>query len=125
MNWEHNILTVRNLLIVRATGKFSVASFENMILEIHSDKQWSPGMDCLIDYSALDVSETRYDDILNATSIHKKYDTQIGVGRVAVVLGGAVHFGLGLLYEKLLGSKVLATVKSFRTADDARQWLAD
>jgi hypothetical protein len=125
MNWEYNIVDDRDLLIVRAAGKFSVASFENMILEIYSDKRWSPGMDCLIDFSALDVSETGFVDILTATNIHKRYDTQIGPGRVAVVLGGEIHFGLGRLYETLLGSNVLATVKSFRTTDDARQWLAD
>lgn len=124
MNWEYNILNDRNLLITRAMGKFSVASFKNMVVEFLSDKRWSPGMDCLVDHSVLDLSETQPADIRVAAEIHKRYDAQIGRGKIAVVFGGEAEFGLGRMYEGLLGSEVLATVRSFRTADEARQWLA-
>jgi hypothetical protein len=125
MNWEHHIACGRNLLIVRAMGTFSVESFEKMIIDIISDKCWSPGMDCLIDHSALDLSSTLYGDIKEAAQIHKKYDSRIGRGRIAVVLGGEEDFEKSRLYVTLLGSDVLATVNPFRIADEARQWLAE
>ncbi len=125
MDWEYNIVCGRNLLIVRATGKFSVASFEKMIIDIISDKCWAPGMDCLVDHSALDLSDTFYSDIKEAAEIHKRYDSRIGRGRIAVVLGGEEDFDKSRLYVTLLGSEVQATVNPFRTTDEARQWLAE
>jgi hypothetical protein len=125
MNWEYNFVNDRNLLTLRATGKFSVASFEKMIIDILSDKRWLPGMDCLIDHSTLDLSETSSDHIKAAADIHKRYNAQVGQGRIAVVLGSEVDFGLGRMYEMFVESAVLATVRSFRTADEAREWLAE
>jgi hypothetical protein len=125
MDWEYNIVSGRNLLIVRATGKFSVASFEKMIVDIISDKRWSLGMDCLVDHSALDLSDTFYSDIKETAEIHKRYDSRIGRGKIAVVLGGEEDFGKSRMYVTLLGSDVHATVESFRTTDEARQWLAE
>ena len=125
MEWEYNFVTGRNLLIVRASGKFSVASFEKMIIEIASDKRWSPGMDCLLDHSALDLSDTFNSDIKEATELHKRYDSRIGHGRIAVVFGGEENFDKSLMYVTLLGSDVHATVNAFRTTDEARQWLAE
>ena len=125
MNWEYNIVSGRNLLIVRAMGKFAVASFEKMIVDIISDKRWSPGMDCLIDHSALDLSGTFNSEIKEAAEIHKRYDSRIGHGRIAVVLGGEEDFDKSRMYVTLLGSDVHATVNSCRTTDEARQWLAE
>ncbi len=125
MNWEYVVLTNRNLISVRTTGKFSAASFEMMIKDIQTNEQWRPGMDRLIDFSSPDLTETTFNDIQMAAEIHKKYNSQIGKGRIAVVFGKQADIGLGRLYETLLGSDVLAIVKSFRTADEAHQWLAE
>jgi hypothetical protein len=124
MDWEYKIMNERNLLVVRASGKFTVAAFEKMIMGVLSDNQWSPGMDCLMDHSALDLSETHSDEIQAAAEIHKRYDTWIGHGRVAMVLGSEKDFDKGRQYETLVETAVCATVKSFRTPDEARQWLA-
>jgi hypothetical protein len=125
MKWEYIILTARNLISVRASGKFSAASFEEMIRDIQSNEQWQPSMDRLIDFSLLDLTETTYDDIKITAEIHKKYDSRIGRCRIAVVFGRESDLGLGRMYETLLGSDVLSTVKSFLTADEARHWLAE
>ena len=124
MDWEYVIVKDRNLISVRASGAFSPASFEDMIKDIQSDEQWQPGMDRLLDFCRLDFSKTTADDIRMAAEIHKKYDARIGYGRIAVVFGREADLGLGRMYESLLGKNVLATVKSFMTADEARQWLA-
>ncbi len=124
MDWEYVILNHRNLVSVRATGKFSTALFEQMIKDIQSDNQWRPNMDCLVDFTSLDLTETTSNDIFMAADIHKRYDSIIGCGRVAMIFGREEDFGLGRLYENFLRPKVLATVRSFRTADDARHWLA-
>jgi hypothetical protein len=125
MNWEYNFVIGRNLLIVRATGKFSVASFEKMIIDSISDERWSPGMNCLVDHSALDLSGTYYSELKEAAEIHKKYDSRIGGGRIAVVMGGEENFDKSSMYVTLLESDVHATVKPFRTTDEARHWLAE
>ena len=124
MKWQYVILNDRNLISVRASGTFSAVSFENMIVDIQSDPRWVPGMDRLIDFSALDLSKTTPGEIRAAAEIHKRYDSRIGHGRVAVVFAGEADLGLGRMYESFLGPDVTATVKSFQTADDARQWLA-
>ncbi len=125
MNWDYVIVNARNFISVRGSGNFSTASFEEMIRDIQSDEQWQPSMDCLIDFSILDLTETTSNDIKMAAEIHKKYDSRTGRCRIAVVFGREADFGLGRMYETFLGSDVLSTVKSFRTADEARQWLAD
>jgi hypothetical protein len=125
MNWEYNFVIGRNLLIVRAMGKFSVASFEKMIIDIISEERWSPGMNCLVDHSALDLSGTLYIELKEAAEIHKKYDSRIGGGRIAVVLGEEKDFDKSKMFVTLLGSDVHAIVKPFRTTDKARQWLAE
>jgi hypothetical protein len=125
MNWEYNFVIGRNLLIVRAMGKFSVASFEEMIIDIISDERWSPGMNCLVDHSAMNLSGTYYIELKEAAEIHKKYDTRIGRGRIAVVLGGDEDFDKSSIFVMLLGFDVHGTVKPFRTTDEARHWLAE
>ena len=125
MKWEYVIVNARNFISVRGSGNFSTASFEEMIRDIQSDEQWQPSMDCLIDFSILDLTKTSSNDIKMAAAIHKKYDSQIGRCRIAVVFGREADFGLGRMYETFLGSEVLSTVRSFRTADEARQWLAE
>lgn len=122
---EYVIVNARNFISVRGSGSFSTASFEEMIRGIQSDEQWQPSMDCLIDFSILDLTKTTSSDIKMAVEIHKKYDFRIGRCRIAVVFGREADFGLGRMYETFLGSDVLSTVKSFRTADEARQWLAE
>jgi hypothetical protein len=124
MNWEYKILTERNLVSVRGAGKFSPVLFEEMIKDIQSNEQWRPNMDRLIDFNTVDFTETTPADIKAAAEIHKRYDSRIGQGRIAVVFGKEADLGLGRMYETFLGSDVAATVKSFRTADEARQWLA-
>lgn len=125
MNWEYVILGHRNLISVRASGPFSPASFEAMIKAIQSDEQWRPNMDRLVDFSAVDLTQTTAQDIVMTVEVHRRYDARIGHGRIAVVFGKEANLGLGRMYEASLGSGVLATVRSFRTADEARRWLAE
>lgn len=125
MQWEYVILSHRNLISVRASGPFSPASFEEMIKAIQADEHWRPNMDRLVDFSAVDLRKTTAQDILMTVEVHKKYDSRIGHGRIAVVFGREENLGLGRMYEASLGGSVLATVRSFRSADDARQWLAE
>jgi hypothetical protein len=125
MQWDFVILSDRNLINVRAWGKFSAASFEGMINDIQSHEQWRTNMDRLFDFSGMDLTETTPDDISACAKIHMKYNSRIGHGRIAVVFRKEAAFGLGRLYETCLGSDVLATVKSFHTADEARHWLAE
>lgn len=125
MNWEYNFVSDRNLLTIRGTGNFSVDALEKMILEILSNERWSLGMDCLADYSKLDLSEAGYDSMTETARVHKKYDARIGQSRIAVILGSVADFGLGRMLEMLLGSDVLATVRAFRTGDEARRWLEE
>jgi predicted heme/steroid binding protein len=125
MDWEYNIARGRNLLIARGTGKFSATSFERMLFDILFSESWMPGMNALVDHSALDLSYTFNDEIKKATEIYKKYDSRIGRGRIALVLGREEDFDKSCLFVTLLGPDVLATVKSFQTTEEARQWLAD
>jgi hypothetical protein len=125
MKWEYLFLDHRNLISVRASGPFSPVAFEAMIKAIQADAQWRPNMDRLVDFSAVDLSQTTAQDIVTAVEIHQRFDTKIGHGRIAVVFGRETDLGLGRLYETSLGQCVLAKVRSFRTPDEARQWLAE
>jgi hypothetical protein len=125
MQWEYVILSHRNLISVRASGPFSPDSFEEMIKAIQSDEQWRPNMDRLVDLSSVDLSKTTAQDILATVEIHKRYDARIGFGRIAAVFGRETALGLGRMYEVTLGPHVRAKVRSFRTADEARHWLAE
>lgn len=125
MKWEYVILSHRNLISVRASGPFSPAMFEAMIKAIQSDEQWRPNMDRLVDFTAVDLRQTTAQDILATVEVHKQYDSKIGRGRIAVVFGREENLGLGRMYEVSLGTCVLATVRSFRSADEARNWLAE
>ncbi len=125
MDWEYRILNDRNLISVRASGQFSISAFEDMIKDMQSDRKWRPNMDSLIDFSFLDFSATTADNIRMAAEIHKRYDYRICRGRIAVIFGRESDFGLGRMYETFLESAVLATVRSFRNADEARHWIAE
>lgn len=124
MDWEYVILTNRNLISIRAWATFSVAQFEEMIRDIQSHEQWQPTMDRLVDFTAVDLTETTANDIKMAAEIHKRYDPREGHGRIAVVFGKEESLGIGRMYENYLGADMRSTVKSFKTADEARQWLA-
>jgi hypothetical protein len=95
-----------------------------MLREVLADSQWMPGLDCLVDHSMLDLTGTGPDEIRSSAELHKRYDSWIGNGRIAVVFGRQDDLDLGTLYATLLGNDVLATVRSFRSADEAREWLA-
>lgn len=125
MKWEYVIVSHRNLISVRASGPFSPVAFEAMITTIQADEHWRPNMDRLVDFSAVDLTKTTAQDIMTTVEVHQRYDARIGHGRIAVVFGRETDLGLGRLYEASLGQCVLAKVRSFRTADEARHWLAE
>ena len=82
-------------------------------------------MDRIVDFSSVDLTKATAQDILQTVDIHKKYDSRMGSGRIAVVIGKEENIGLGRMYEMSLGPNVQAAVRTFRTADEARDWMAE
>lgn len=76
-------------------------------------------------HSALDLSDTFYGVIKDAAEMHKKYDSRIGPGRIAIALRGENYFEKSRMFITLLRSNVRATVNSFPTTDEARKGLAE
>jgi hypothetical protein len=111
------------VVFIYVRGQDSFKDHIERIEKITGDRRWSNGHNVLIEFSdntEYDLSESELREIaIKQDSKHQ----DIGKGKLAVVAGEDITFGLSRMWEMLLGPNPSMEVMIFRARKDATQWL--
>jgi hypothetical protein len=113
-----------SLVICRTSGVASLEGYVAMMQAIASDPSFRPDVKLLTDQTNLDTSALIGSDIEQIVDLRTRYlGDQRGRSAVVVDPGSAGSYGLGRMFEALVGSGTDAAVKVFKTLEEARAWL--
>ena len=123
MNWT--VDDEGRFVVVRTSGSFSADDHRRMVEDVVSRPFWEPGRDTLFDNSGLAVDGQAFPAISQAADPHRQFDDAIGTGRSAIVMPSADMFGVGRMFEEVVGDAISSRLRIFRDVEQAREWLLD
>jgi len=110
-----------NVTTYECEGKLSVPEITEAVQALY---EGVPTSNILWDLSSADTSELRTDDIQGIASfVKRRAHSRVG-GKTAIVAGGDLSFGLSRIYEAYAAMEgQQSEVRTFRSVDEAKQWL--
>ena len=123
MKWSIEFTKDKNYITVTLTGNFNASDHRQMIEDILSQNYWKSGMNLLIDSRVVDYSKSTLDVMRQAGANMSKFESQIGSGKAAVLMGTLFEFGKGRQFEILAEDKSPANIRIFLDESQAVQWL--
>lgn len=108
---------------VTTTGRFDAEDHVRMVREITGHADWRPGCDVLFDHRAVDWDGVNFETMFRAVQTHRAFESRIGDGRAAIVVGHGAAVGSVRQFELLLGE---GTATRFNVVQDeaaAIRWL--
>lgn len=108
---------------VTTTGRFSSEGHVQMVRDIVEHPSWVPGGDVLFDHRALELDETTFETMFRAAQTHRAFESAIGDGRAAIVMGGTAAFGNARQFELLLGDTTASRFNILLDEAEAIRWL--
>jgi hypothetical protein len=109
-------------VLVTTAGTPTLAELRSFIETLQADDSIPIDARILIDHRAVDFTQLSYEDV-ETRAQHLVVTAQHG-GKVAVVLGSTVAYGLYRQLELMAGDALAVDMHLFRSVDDARAWLA-
>ena len=109
-----------NLVIKTLSGAITFPFIVKQAREVIGAPDWKWEYDVIVDLTNA-VLHLTGSHIRNLSSLAQ--DEEITAGRVAIVTGRDVDYGLGRMYAILSGGSVHREVQVFRSAAEAREWL--
>jgi hypothetical protein len=111
-------------VFVVLAGETTVGGFEAYLGDLVSDPRWRPGMNVLIDLTALDSRKLTEQDLARIAALLSRYRTQLGPGRRAQVATDPLSFGLTRMVQAQAEAEgVDFSAAVFRSREEARAWL--
>ena len=125
---EHRIDTDNSIIVTTWSGEASDSDLIDSLTRYQQeirDRADHHTYDEILDFSQADGFSLTTDGIRRLAQLSVANEVAGVRTRLAIVVASTLAYGLGRMYESLLESEILSTVKSFRTADEARQWLTE
>ena len=111
------------LVAVTTSGDATVSGWVRLHDGLRADPRVR-GLQLLIDYSALDATFLTIEDVRLIGELVAALDNDLHPPRRAVVVAGALEFGLTRMCHQQLDADLEARVRAFRSREDALAWLA-
>ncbi|MGC2238851.1 MAG: hypothetical protein WA584_22035 [Pyrinomonadaceae bacterium] len=123
MNWT--IGKVEKKLFVRITleGDFDIKDFFEIFGSLFALEYWQMGMHLLFDDSRLNLSEINYEMIRHASDCYSHHYSNIGDGKIAMLMKSVPDFGRGRQFQLLTEMQVPANINIFTDEAEAVIWL--
>lgn len=112
-----------NTFTVTTQGRGSVEGIVAFLDDIVAHAQWRPGLNVLLDHRRLDIDAITVEDIDRISAHFQKIGPQLGDGRIALVMGRDIDFGIARAWELVTRKYVDMAIGVFRSIEEARTWL--
>ncbi len=121
MGMEYCINKDRNLVEVSLSGNIDLLEWKDFEEKLVRDTNFSKGMNSLIN---LGKAKLKFDlnSVEKGISFFKGIQDRRGSGRIVLVAGNDLHFGLGRMLE-MLSTDLIMDFKVCHHRDEALQWL--
>ena len=116
-----------SLVICRTCGRATTEDFIALTRALVSSPKYVPGMDRVIDLSAIEAGSVTAADIEQMANEIAVYAKAIKTGRLALVVGAGspLRFGLARMFEAYFGPQVDSPVSVCEALDSALVWLGE
>ncbi|MBT3192785.1 MAG: hypothetical protein HN341_09550 [Verrucomicrobia bacterium] len=115
---------LNGVFICTSSGEADAPAVADVIDEMLSHPEWKPGMPRCYDISDLDAGSLTVNDIRLISGFAAKYRQQTGAGRIAIVAGGDLVYGLSRMLSIHISELVGGEPEVFRSRDEALVWLS-
>ena len=122
MTWS--VEDVGPYVLVRTAGTFDVNDHMAMVTDILARLFWRAGRDSLFDHRALSFDGAGYSAMTAAAETHRSFDSRIGVGHTALVMGSLADYGIGRMFDGMVQGGVQSPMRVFTDIASAEAWLA-
>ena len=120
---KYNIHIEKELAIVHVSGQATAKGFSETTEALVSSPKWTPGMNILIDYSDLDLSNAASTNVNSFARALAPHRDQLGSGLCACVNTKPLNFGLGRMWQVFMEEHSNLKVAVFYDINEAKNWL--
>ncbi len=124
MNWTMKLIEQTNTVRITSDGVFDADDDLELVKEIISQDYWKPGMNMLLDHRQVEFNGTDIDLLRRVSNHHKKYEAQIGAGKMALLMKNLTDFARGRQFELLTEHGMEAKISVFLDEDKTLEWLS-
>ena len=125
MKWKIDYDEISGLVIVTCEGPFSAEDCIAFKKDYIAGEHWHPDRNILIDYRGATFQNVKLSDLERAALFHTEKNSEIGSGRMALLMNTLTHFGLARQYELLTEHTVNSELMVFQDEEKARRWLLE
>jgi hypothetical protein len=123
MQFELEFTDDGRLALIRTWGCATIEGCREYFEALFNHPQWHDEIDTLADHRELDPSRLSSDDLRSLASLTRVMATQIGSGRLAMVVSTPLSFGLARMWMALTEPHADGETRVFYSYDEARDWL--
>jgi len=123
MNYEFRFEPEKNFVSIRCYGTATAEGYAALGRDLLDHPLMQPGIDGLVDERELDLSDYSSEDLRANAALIRSQSADWGSGRWAYVVQFDVAFGMGRMWEAHTDDGIEARARTFRSIDDAREWL--
>jgi hypothetical protein len=123
MTWTIEYMKDRHFVRVMVRGIYNIDDHVRMLDDIASRAFFEPGMNLLIDDTALDLRQTNLEQLRAAGRKRIELDALIGDGKTAVLVGSLTDLARARQFQLMTSGKVSGKMDVFKDEDKAVEWL--
>lgn len=123
MDWTMKLIEQINTVRVTSSGTFDSDDDLKLVKDIISQNYWKPGMNMLLDHREVKFEGTDINQLRRVSEHHKKYEAEIGAGKMALLMKSLTDFARGRQFELLTEHDMEAEINVFVDEDKALEWL--
>ena len=108
---------------VKTEGDGDVEGIIVFLKDIISHPQWKPGSKILLDHRVLSIDAITASGIEEVSAFFKTIASELGNGRIALVMNRDIDFGIARAWENITEYDVDIEINVFRELEKAINWL--
>ena len=122
---EHKVTWNDGCVVVKTHGVGTLEGLNAMMSSILGHEQWRPGGRLLVDHSEFDAGQLTLAGIRAVADAAARARDRVGPARIAHLVSRDLEFGLVRMWENFVERQWDASMRCFRSRDEAITWLKE